>query len=74
VSGLAAGDAATNEMREKAIISACNEFLGCLFIRIADDERYRDLKLTLNNANLYGKDDYLTSIEDGLRMMENHKL
>jgi hypothetical protein len=31
------------------------------------------LKRTLDNANLFGKDDYPTSIEDGLQMMENHK-
>ena len=71
--GLSTGDAATDEMREKAMTSACDEYLGCLFVRNAYDERYRDLKRTLDNANLFGKDDYLTSIEDGLRMMENHK-
>jgi hypothetical protein len=27
----------------------------------------------LDNANLFGKDDYPTLIEDGLRMMENRK-
>eukprot|EP00804_Cyclotella_cryptica_P010749 CCRYP_005527-RA/>CCRYP_005527-RA protein AED:0.26 eAED:0.17 QI:0/0/0/1/1/1/3/0/840 len=44
-----------------------------MFIRNADDERYKDLKRTLDNANLFGKDDYPTSIEDRLRMMEKHK-
>eukprot|EP00804_Cyclotella_cryptica_P005150 CCRYP_018673-RA/>CCRYP_018673-RA protein AED:0.44 eAED:0.64 QI:0/0/0/0.5/1/1/4/0/733 len=33
----------------------------------------QDLKRTLDNAHLFGNDDYPTLIEDGLRMMENHK-
>ena len=71
-SGLGTGDAATDEMREKAMVSACAEYLGCLFIKNADDERYQDFTCTLDNANLLGKEDYPTSIEDGLRIMENH--
>eukprot|EP00804_Cyclotella_cryptica_P008701 CCRYP_018547-RA/>CCRYP_018547-RA protein AED:0.32 eAED:0.32 QI:0/-1/0/1/-1/1/1/0/427 len=71
--GLAPGDPATDEIKEKALNVACDEYLGCLFVRNADDERHKDLKRTLDNANLFRKDDYPITIEDRLRMMNNHK-
>ncbi len=71
--GLNVADPATDEMREKAMIESCNEYLGCLFIRNSDEGRYKQLKSTLDNSYLFGKDDYPTSIEDALRMMQNHK-
>ncbi len=42
--GLNVGDPATDEMREKAMIESCNEYLGCLFIRNSDEGRYKQLK------------------------------
>ena len=50
-----------------------NEYLGCLFIRGADDARKKGLKITLDNANLFGNDDYPKSIEDTPRQLNNHK-
>eukprot|EP00804_Cyclotella_cryptica_P009344 CCRYP_009005-RD/>CCRYP_009005-RD protein AED:0.36 eAED:0.36 QI:20/0.12/0.11/1/0/0/9/0/1019 len=71
--GLGENDDASDEMRQQALKDSCNEYLGCLFIRNADDARYKGLKYTLDNANLFGNDDYPKSIEDALRQLNNHK-
>lgn len=55
------------------MLSSCDEYLGCLFFRSADEERFKELKKALDNLCLFGKDDYPTSIEDTLRMMQHHK-
>eukprot|EP00804_Cyclotella_cryptica_P006127 CCRYP_010733-RA/>CCRYP_010733-RA protein AED:0.37 eAED:0.37 QI:0/-1/0/1/-1/1/1/0/397 len=68
--GQGPGDPGPDEIKEEAL---SNEYLGCLFVRNANDGRFKDIKRTLDNAHLFGNNDYPTSIEDGLRMMENHK-
>jgi hypothetical protein len=72
--GLDPSDVATDEMQEKAMSSSWDKYLGCLFISNADDPRFKELKKALDNAYLFGNDDYLTSIDNALRMMQNHKL
>lgn len=66
-------DKATDEMRQRALKDSCNKYLGCLFIPGADDARYKALKIMLDNANLFGNDDYPKSIKDALRQLNNHK-
>ena len=70
--GLDDNDDASNEMRQQALKISCNEYLGCLFIRGADDARYKGLKNAQDNANLFGNDDYPKTIEDALRQLNNH--
>jgi hypothetical protein len=71
--GLNVRDPAMDEMREKAMVKSCNEYLGCMFLQNSDEGRYKQLKSTLDNSYLFGKDDYSTSIEDALRKMQKHK-
>ena len=52
------GPAAAEErirIEEEASKSVCAECLACLFLLLADDERFKTLKKTLNNNFLLGR-------------------
>ena len=52
------GPAAADErirIKEEASESACAEYLACLFLLLADGERFKTLKKTLNNNFLLGR-------------------
>jgi hypothetical protein len=68
-----ASDRASDAIRAEALSKTCNEYLGCLFILNSDKDRFSGLKQTLDNANLFGNDDYPKSIEEAVKLMENHK-
>ena len=51
------------------MLSSCDEYLECQFTRNTDDKGFKELKNTLDDGYLSGKDDYPTSIEEALRMM-----
>ena len=43
------------------------------YILNSDKDRFSGLKQTLDNANLFVNDDYPMSIEEAVKLMENHK-
>ena len=45
-------------IKEEASELACAEYLACLFLLLADDERFKTLKKTLNNNLLLGRQEY----------------
>ena len=52
------GPAAAEErirIEDDASESACAEYLACLFLLLADDERFKTLKKTLSNKFLLGR-------------------
>ena len=50
---------------------ADDEFLACLFIRMADSKRYWELKLKLYNTFLFGGDDYPKNLTEDLALLKN---
>ena len=43
------------QIEEEASKSACAEYLACLFLLLADDERFKTLKKALNNNFVLGR-------------------
>ena len=54
---------------EEASELACAEYLACLFLLLADDERFKTLKKTLNNNFLLGRQEYPKDILALKRLM-----
>ena len=64
--------AATEErirIKEEASKSACAEYLACLFLLLADDERFKTLKKTLNNNFLLRRQEYPKDVLASKRLM-----
>ena len=55
--GPAAAEERTQIKKEESK-SACAEYLACLFLLLADDERFKTIKKTLNNNFLLGRQEY----------------
>ena len=53
--------------------ASCEEYLGCLFILVADKSRFQGLKCALNNQYLMDKDSYPTSMPQDLKLLEKFK-
>ena len=62
---------------EKAIIdaerSSCDEYLACLFILVADGDRYQGIKQALDNQYLMDKDAYPEKLPQALKLLEQFK-
>ena len=50
----------------------CNQFLAALFLKIADDGRYKILKTKLNNDFLFGDDNVLLMIVEAKRVLSDY--
>ena len=70
---MAVMDDVTDDMREQALKDSCNEYLECLLMCRADNNRHRGLMMTLDNANLFGNDDCPKTIKDSLHQLNNQK-
>eukprot|EP00957_Ditylum_brightwellii_P180717 13767711-Ditylum_brightwellii.AAC.1 len=53
--------------------SACDEFLACLFILVADGGRYQGLKQALDNHFLMDKGAYPCSLSEAMKLLEQFK-
>eukprot|EP00957_Ditylum_brightwellii_P048882 3709266-Ditylum_brightwellii.AAC.1 len=53
--------------------SACDEYLACLFILVADGGRYQGLKQALDNQFLMDKDAYPCSLPQAMKLLEQFK-
>ena len=56
-------------MKDMAMAPICEEYLACLFLLMANYERYKPLKTELENNFLLGKQDYTTNIMASKRLM-----
>ena len=68
------GPAAAEErirIEEEASESVCAEYLACLFLLLADDERFKTLKKTLNNNFLLGRQEFPKDVLASKRLMTN---
>ena len=50
-------------------ISACAEYIACLFLLLAYDERFKTLKKTLNNNFLLGRQEFPKDVLASKRLM-----
>jgi hypothetical protein len=65
--------AATVAEQQQAMKSSCDEYKGCLFLRIASEQQYGALKKSMDNAHLFGTDAYPKSTDDALKKMQNFR-
>ena len=49
--------------------SICEEFLACLFLLLADEERFNPVTTELSNNYLLGKQEYLANVLAEKRLM-----
>ena len=61
--------AAEERIRIEVEASACAEYLTCLFLLLADDERFKTLKKMLNNNFLLGRQEYPKDVLASKRLM-----
>ena len=52
---------------------SCEEYLSCLFIRVADNARYKGLKTTLDNQFLLDKSAYPKELSQALKLLKTFK-
>ena len=70
------GPAAAEEqirIKEEASESACAKYLTCLFLLLADEERFKTLKKTLNNNFLFRRQEYPKDVLEPKRLMTDFK-
>ena len=62
---------------EKVMLDAergsCDEYLACLFILVADGDRYQGLKQALDNQYLMEKNAYPETLPQALKLLEQFK-
>ena len=51
--------------------SSCEEYLACLFLLMADEERFRPVTTKLINNHLIGKQEYLANVLAEKRLVTN---
>ena len=61
------------ELQTLARKSSCEEYLACLFIRVADNDRYKGLKTTLDNQFLLDKSAYPRELSQALKLLKTFK-
>ena len=61
------------EVKLDAERAACEEYLSCLFILVADGGRYQGLKRALDNQYLMDRDAYPTTMPQALKLLETFK-
>ena len=54
---------------KKATESSCKEYLACLFLLLADEERFKPVTTKLNNNYLLGKQEYPANVLATKRLM-----
>ena len=58
------------EVKADAVRVACDEYLLCLFILVADGRRYQGLKRALDNQYFMDKDAYTNTMSQALKPLE----
>ena len=61
------------KVKDDAERAACDEYLSCLFILVADGGRYQGLKRALDNQYLMDRDAYPTTRPQALKLLETFK-
>ena len=67
----AAKKALAAKHKKPARESAAGEYLACLFLLLADNDRFRPLKLQLDNNFLMGEQEYPRDVLAAKRLMTN---
>ncbi len=63
----------TKTIAEQALAMAKEEFLACLFICMADNGHYKELKLQLANQFIFRTDSYPVDMAVALTLLKNFK-
>jgi hypothetical protein len=61
------------EMQTKALKTSCEEYKASLFLRLANEGRFKDLKSQLDDMNLFNREAYPKTMEQALRYLQNYK-
>ena len=61
-------------MHAKSSNLRCLKIFNCLFIRLADLQRFKGLKTALNNQFLLDKDAYPLTLSEALKLLKNDKV
>ena len=69
----AMGEADKKVIQSKAMKSTKEAYLACLFILMADDERYRGVKTALGDNYLLGKQEYPQDLLGAKRLLADFK-
>ena len=60
-----------NRLKKGAMDSSCEEYLTCLFLLLAEKERFKPVTTELNKNYLLGKQDYPANVLAAKRLMTN---
>ena len=60
-----------NRLQKEAMGSSCKEYLACLFLLLADKERFKPVTTEMNNNYLIRKQEYLANVLAAKRIMTN---
>jgi hypothetical protein len=63
-----------DEMRTKAMETSCEEYKASLFMRLANENRFKDLKNQLDDMNLFNREAYPKTMDQALRYLQNYKV
>ena len=58
-----------NRLQKEAMESNCEEYLACLFLLLADEERFKTAAEDLRNNYLLRKQEYLANVLAAKRLM-----
>ena len=53
--------------------TSCEEYKASLFLRLANEKRFKDLKSQLEDMNLFDREAYPKTMEQALRYLQNYK-
>ena len=62
-----------DEMRTKAMETSCEEYKASLFMRLANEGKFKDLKNQLDDMNLFNREAYPKTMDQALRYLQNYK-
>ena len=62
-----------DQMKTKATKTSCEEYKASLFLRLANEGRFKDLKSQLDGLNLFNREAYPETMEQALRYLQNYK-
>ena len=53
--------------------TSCEEYKASLFMRLANENRFKDLKNQLDDMNLFNREAYPKTTDQALRYLKNYK-
>ena len=62
-----------DEMKTKAMETSCEEYKASLFMRLANENRFKDLKNQLDDMNLFNREAYPKTMDQALHYLQNYK-